>query len=81
MYYPLNVIKIRMQCSLGGPPESPRSVFRTVLAERKGKFSELYRGVHLNYTRSALSWGIGNASYELLRKFLYKIQGKDKEDS
>jgi gamma-glutamylcysteine synthetase len=66
-----------MQCTLGGPSDNPRTVYRTVLKERGGKFKEMYRGVHLNYTRSVLSWGIGNASYELIRKLLYKIEGTD----
>ena len=61
-----------MQSTLGGKFESPRSVFYTVLVER-GKLTAMYRGVHLNYTRALLSWGIINASYELLRQILYKI--------
>lgn len=76
-YYPLNVIKTRMQCRLGGTFESPWSAFNSILMERGGKVTELFRGVHLNYTRALLSWGIINASYELLINMLNEIKGKN----
>ncbi|XP_021948363.1 solute carrier family 25 member 51 [Folsomia candida] len=71
-YYPLTVIKTRMQCRLGGQFESPKRVFETVLVERGRNIRELFRGVHLNYTRQLLSWGIINAAHGLLIMLLDK---------
>ena len=70
MYYPLNVVKVRMQTQLGGEFASFRSTFLTVWQERKS-LKKLYRGVHINLTRSFISWGIVNATYETLMKHLY----------
>lgn len=61
-----------MQCRLGGQFESPKRVFETVLVERGRNIRELFRGVHLNYTRQLLSWGIINAAHGLLIMLLDK---------
>nr|XP_023655877.1 solute carrier family 25 member 51-like [Paramormyrops kingsleyae] len=68
LYYPLNVVKARKQSQVGGAFQSTWQVLRTICSERGGKLSHLYRGAHLNYHRSLLSWGITNAAYELLTK-------------
>ncbi|XP_028661614.2 mitochondrial nicotinamide adenine dinucleotide transporter SLC25A51-like [Erpetoichthys calabaricus] len=69
LFYPVNVVKARMQSQVGGDFQSFRVVFLTIWKEREGKVSHLFRGAHLNYHRSILSWGIINATYEFLLKF------------
>ncbi|XP_010895753.1 solute carrier family 25 member 51 [Esox lucius] len=68
MFYPLNVVKSRAQSQVGGPFRPCGEVFMTVWRERGGSVARLFRGAHLNYHRSLLSWGIINATYELLLK-------------
>ncbi|KAI1887653.1 hypothetical protein AGOR_G00192530 [Albula goreensis] len=70
MFYPLNVVKARMQSQVGGAFPSLRTVLLTIWRERDGKVTHLFRGAHLNYHRSILSWGIINATYELLLKLM-----------
>ncbi|BFZ11311.1 hypothetical protein BsWGS_14349 [Bradybaena similaris] len=70
VFFPVNVVKIRMQCVLGGPYTSMWTTLKTVVAERNG-LSGLYTGVHLNFMRSFISWGIINASYEFLMKTFF----------
>jgi len=67
-FFPLNVIKQRLQSRLGGSFESPRRVLAELWRQRNKSLSKLYRGVHLNFTRSLLTWGITNTIYELLRR-------------
>lgn len=71
LFYPLNVIKIAMQCELGGPHRTIVYEFKYILHKRGSKFTNFYHGALLNISRAFLSWGIINASYEVLRKFLY----------
>lgn len=70
IFFPLNVIKQRMQSQLGTSFESPRRVFLLVWRERNRSLKELFRGVELNFTRSLLTWGITNSVYELLRRLV-----------
>uniref|UniRef100_A0AAZ1X8S7 Solute carrier family 25 member 51b n=1 Tax=Oreochromis aureus TaxID=47969 RepID=A0AAZ1X8S7_OREAU len=70
MFYPLNVVKSRAQSQVGGAFNPCREVLLTVWRERGGSIAMLFRGAHLNYHRSLLSWGIINATYELLLKLL-----------
>lgn len=70
MFYPLNVVKSRAQSMVGGEFQSCSKVFLTVWRERGGSLTMLFRGAHLNYHRSLISWGIINATYELLLKLL-----------
>ena len=63
-FYPINVTKTHMQLVVGGPFLRMRSVFKQLLKERGLK--GMFRGVHINYTRSFLSWGIVNVTYERL---------------
>ncbi len=67
-FFPLNVIRTRMQARIGGPFLGLREVLAETLAERGHKWRKLFRGVHINYTRSFVSWGIVNAVYELVKK-------------
>lgn len=63
-----------MQCTLGGSFESVPKVFRILYLERDRKIRNIYRGVHLNVIRSLISWGIINASYELIRSLIHHYQ-------
>ncbi|CAL1530602.1 unnamed protein product [Lymnaea stagnalis] len=75
-FYPLNVIKTRMQCKLGGSFDSIWSTFKLLLHERDRNIRRLFKGIHLNYMRSFVSWGIINASFELLmRTFFSQTSG------
>lgn len=71
LFYPLNVIKIAMQCELGGPHRTLSYEFGYILRKRGAKFANFYHGALLNISRAFLSWGIINASYEIFRKMLY----------
>jgi len=64
VFYPLNTTKTHMQKTLGGEFLSFRVVFSQLLKERGAR--GMFRGVHVNYTRSFLSWGIINMSYSYL---------------
>ncbi|XP_074529622.1 solute carrier family 25 member 51b [Halichoeres trimaculatus] len=70
MFYPLNVVKSRAQSQVGGAFQPCGQVLLTVWRERGCSVVMLFRGAHLNYHRSLLSWGIINATYELLLKLL-----------
>ncbi|KAF7668009.1 hypothetical protein LDENG_00036910 [Lucifuga dentata] len=70
MFYPLNVVKSRAQSQVGGAFRPISEVLLTVWRERGSSLAMLYRGAHLNYHRSLLSWGIINATYELLLKVI-----------
>ncbi|XP_063044501.1 solute carrier family 25 member 51b [Engraulis encrasicolus] len=70
MFFPLNVVKSRAQAQVGGAFVPCSTVLMTVWRERGGSLRLLFRGAHLNYHRSLLSWGIINATYELLLKLL-----------
>lgn len=68
-FYPVNVTKAHMQLKIGGPFARLHVVFLTLLRERGWR--GMFRGVHTNYTRSFLSWGIVNVTYE---NILYYLQ-------
>ena len=68
LFFPLNVVKTRMQAVVEGPFLGMKTTGRIILRERQGKWRKVYRGVHINYTRSFISWGIINAMYEFLKK-------------
>nr|XP_057919553.1 mitochondrial nicotinamide adenine dinucleotide transporter SLC25A51-like [Doryrhamphus excisus]XP_057919554.1 mitochondrial nicotinamide adenine dinucleotide transporter SLC25A51-like [Doryrhamphus excisus]XP_057919555.1 mitochondrial nicotinamide adenine dinucleotide transporter SLC25A51-like [Doryrhamphus excisus]XP_057919556.1 mitochondrial nicotinamide adenine dinucleotide transporter SLC25A51-like [Doryrhamphus excisus]XP_057919557.1 mitochondrial nicotinamide adenine dinucleotide tran len=70
MFFPLNVVKSRAQAQVGGAFQPCRQVLLTVWRERGRSVAMLFRGAHLNYHRSLLSWGIINATYELLLKLM-----------
>ncbi|XP_009862144.2 mitochondrial nicotinamide adenine dinucleotide transporter SLC25A51 [Ciona intestinalis] len=72
IFYPVNVVKARMQSKLGGDFPSFYSTFKIVFSERNYKVRKLYRGMHINFGRSLLSWGIINAAYEFLMEVFYK---------
>lgn len=67
IFFPVNVVKQRMQSTVNTPYLSAKAVFQIIWNERNGSLKELFRGITLNYTRSLLSWGITNSVYELLQ--------------
>ncbi|KAG8333304.1 hypothetical protein J6590_000431 [Homalodisca vitripennis] len=71
VFYPLNVIKAHMQSRLGGPHQSTWSAVGEIYYARDGSLRKFYRGVHLNYTRSFISWGVINLAYENLKKCIH----------
>lgn len=68
VFFPLNVVKNRMQTVVGGPLMGIRTTGKMIFKERNHKWRKMYRGVHINYTRSFISWGIINAVYEFMKK-------------
>lgn len=70
IFYPLNVIKTRMQARVGGEFVGIHETFKVIFTERDRSWRHMFRGVHVNFTRSLLSWGIINATYEALMKWL-----------
>jgi len=70
VFYPLNVIKVHVQSRLGGPYQTTWEAVREIYHERDGSLRKFYRGVHMNYTRSFISWGIINVAYDKLRELL-----------
>lgn len=71
LFYPLNVIKINMQCELGGPHRTITYEFSYIFRKRGFRLANFYHGALLNISRAFFSWGIINASYEVLRNILY----------
>ena len=71
LFYPLNVVKTRMQSRVGGEFTGLWTTFILVFQDRNYKWTKMFRGVHINFTRSLVSWGIINASYELLKKTFF----------
>ena len=71
IFFPVNVVKTQMQSRLGGDFLSFLTAFKLVYEERGGNWGKIFRGVHINFTRSVISWGIINATYELLKKHLF----------
>ncbi|VDM15760.1 unnamed protein product [Wuchereria bancrofti] len=54
LFFPLNVVKQRMQSTVNSPFLSAWATFQIIWIERNGSFKELFRGITLNYTRSLL---------------------------
>lgn len=71
IFYPMNVIKIHMQTKIGGNFEKFLAVTREVYISRNRNISSFYKGVHLNYMRSFISWGVINAAYDFLKNILF----------
>ncbi|XP_035659822.1 solute carrier family 25 member 51-like [Branchiostoma floridae] len=71
LFFPMNVTKTAMQARLGGEFINPAKMFLIVYETRGRNWKKMFRGVHLSYSRAMISWGIINASYELLRTLLF----------
>ena len=70
LMYPLNVVKSNMMKSLGSEYKGMYRTFVEVYTKRDRSWRKMYLGVNINLTRSLVSWGITNASYEYLIKLL-----------
>ena len=70
LFYPVNVVKNRLQSKLGNDTSSILQLFVKTYREKGGTLRSMYEGVHLNYGRAILSWGIVNTVYEYLIKTL-----------
>ncbi|XP_071804091.1 mitochondrial nicotinamide adenine dinucleotide transporter SLC25A51-like [Asterias amurensis] len=73
IWYPLNVIKTRMQSKVNEEFMSVWRTFNIVYNERGRRWRTMFRGVHLNFSRALISWGIINASYGLLQSMLHEV--------
>uniref|UniRef100_A0A182XVC0 Uncharacterized protein n=1 Tax=Anopheles stephensi TaxID=30069 RepID=A0A182XVC0_ANOST len=71
LFYPLNVVKVTMQCRVGGPYDSMWTALRQVYNDRDRRIRNVYKGVSMNCTRAFFSWGIMNTAYEQLKKVFY----------
>lgn len=71
VFYPMNVVKIHMQSKIGGQFEKFIAVSREIYYSRNKSIKWFYKGVHLNYIRSFISWGIINASYDFLKTIIF----------
>jgi hypothetical protein len=69
LFFPLNVVKTRMMTNLGGDFLTIRETFIIVFNERNKRWRKMFRGVHINYTRAFLSWGIINMTFDALVKW------------
>uniref|UniRef100_A0A1B0BQB0 Mitochondrial carrier protein n=1 Tax=Glossina palpalis gambiensis TaxID=67801 RepID=A0A1B0BQB0_9MUSC len=70
LFYPLNVIKVAMQSSMGHPTESMWTTTLKIYKERGNSIMYFYRGCGFNTARSFISWGIMNAAYENLKNLM-----------
>lgn len=70
IFYPMNVIKVHMQNSCGGPYVNFVHVFVQIYRERQCKWSNIYKGASVNCTRAFFSWGIMNTAYEQIKKIV-----------
>lgn len=62
VFYPINVIRTKMQTvPIGSKFLSISEAARLVYEERNRSLRKIYYGVHINYTRALISWGIINA--------------------
>lgn len=71
IFYPLNAVRTKMQISMpGSGPLSILAAFRMLYNERDRRFRNFYYGVHINFTRSLISWGIITCVFEYTMKQL-----------
>ena len=71
LFYPINVLKIAMQSTVGGPQQKMWVAAKQIYIDRGSKIGNVYKGVSMNCTRAFFSWGIMNTAYEQLKKVMY----------
>ncbi|XP_015922655.1 mitochondrial nicotinamide adenine dinucleotide transporter SLC25A51 [Parasteatoda tepidariorum] len=71
IFYPANVIKTKMQVCYNAPFMTFSQAFKQTYEERGRSIRKMYMGVHINYSRAFISWGIINASQQLLKKYFF----------
>nr|CAH8868960.1 unnamed protein product [Trichobilharzia regenti] len=66
--FPFNVIKTRMQSTVGGCFVGLRSTFISLVYEESNKLNilRLFRGVPVNFIRSVFSWGLITMTFHFL---------------
>lgn len=75
VFYPLNVIKVAMQSTMGTSHIGICQAFMNVYNERGRSVANVYRGVTVNCSRAFISWGIMNTAYEHIKKLLHPLPG------
>lgn len=73
-FFPLNVVKNRLMTQVQTPHYGIVETFRVIFKERNYSWTKMFRGVHINYTRAFISWGIINTTYEFLKKLIEKYR-------
>lgn len=68
LFYPLNVIKVSMQTTMGTPNQSITDAFKTIYTERGSKVRNVFKGCSINCWRAFVSWGIISVSYEGIKR-------------
>ncbi|PSN32132.1 hypothetical protein C0J52_11757 [Blattella germanica] len=58
VFYPMNVVKVYVQSKIGGEYRGVISVLIELYKTRG--LRDMYKGVHMNYTRAFISWGRSN---------------------
>jgi len=76
IFFPVNVVKTRMQSRLGGSFDQFSQTFWIIFNERERSLRKVYRGIHLNMIRSFISWGVINSAYEIYFTFYLKATKK-----
>lgn len=71
IFYPMNVVKVYMQSSCGGPYVNFVGVFIKIYRERGHKLKNIYKGVSINCWRAFFSWGIMNTAYEQIKNVIF----------
>lgn len=74
LFYPLGVVKNHMQAKVGVKYDSAIQVFREIWRERNRSLRGLYLGVHLNFTRAMIGWGIITGIEGAIRRKLDRFQ-------
>ncbi|XP_065164545.1 mitochondrial nicotinamide adenine dinucleotide transporter SLC25A51 isoform X2 [Atheta coriaria] len=72
IFYPLNVVKISMQSTLGGRTPNMFVAFKQIYVERGGKIRYIYTGIEANLIRAFLGWGVMNAAYGYMRRIFFE---------
>ncbi|KAH8326118.1 hypothetical protein KR067_001984 [Drosophila pandora] len=72
IFYPLNVIKVSLQSSMGQVSEGSWAACKRIYRERDCRIANFYRGCAFNTGRSFISWGIMNSAYENMKKLIHQ---------
>lgn len=71
IFYPLNAVRTKMQISpIENRPLNIIEAFKVLYNERDRRFRNFYYGVHINFSRSLLSWGIITCVFEFTMRCL-----------
>lgn len=68
VFFPLGLVKNHIQAKVGTEHENPIRVLKKVWTARNRSIRGIYLGVHLNFTRSLIAWGIINSVYGILKR-------------